>query len=517
MASVVHARIIFTELVNAAFAGANIGLPAEVGLAGIRTVIEKKQLAAITSLRQKISKSKRMQLGNLLVLYQEQLSILDDVVNAKTPSEAWAAEARFETDADGSLKCKIGELVEIMGDDFPCRSTLVVTQLTREARRAYLKALQCGNVLYFAGPAGTGKTETAKDIATMLGRNATVFNVNDHLTVDEVATALASIPKDIRAPVIFDEFNHIPSEAQKAILQRIEKERPGQFVIVTANPGYAGRHRLQVPKLQTLKFTRPPLGIIVEAWLAKEGFIKFRALAKSLMACITDCQTRCSTQPFYDFGLRAIKHIISFAIGIARDNSYSDEVSAVKQAIGSTFYCRAVKKDKAVVIDVIQRAFGTAWTLPDKFTGALGLAQQAVATSRVRHGVCINGGTNHKVMIGMVSSVATASSPGTKFVTIEVDPKTGLTSAEGPLFHVMKNAIGKSDKVMVFLVLPSGGGPLGAIMEPLNPLFDDNKKMTFDNGEVVCMAPNVSFFVMATDCSTFKPAHISRLGIVTVM
>ena len=517
MASVVHARITFTELVNAAFAGANIGLPVDVGLAGIRTVIEKKQLAAIISLREKIAESKHNLLANLLFLYQEQLSILDDVVNAKTPSEAWAAEAHFETDADGSLKCKIGELVETMGDNFPFRNTLVVTQLSREARRAYLKALHCGNTLYFAGPAGTGKTETAKDISTMLGRESSLFNVKNILTVDEVAAALTSIPKDIRTPVIFDEFNRIPTEAQKAILQRIEKERPGQFVILTGNPGYSGGYPVQIPNLQTLKFTIPPLHVLIEAMLAKEGFIKFKALAKSLLACLTDCQTRSSTQPFYDFGLRGIKNIIRHAAGIARGNGYTDEAGAVRQAIGSAYYCRAVKKDKAVVVDAVKRAFGTALALPDNFNGASGHAQQAVAMSHVRHGVCINGVTNPRDMIGKVCSVATTSSPGTKFVTIEIDPKTDITSAKGPLFSIMKDAISESDKVMVFMVMPFGGGSVSAIMEPLNKLFDDNKKVTFDNGEVVRMAPNMNFFVISTDCSTFSPAHISRLGVVTVV
>lgn len=519
MASVLHARIAFTKLVDAAFAGANIGLPVEVGLAGIRTVIEKKQASAITRSRETIPKLLRKQISSLLILYQEQLSVLDDITNAKTPSEAWAAEARFETHADGSLKCKIGEQVELMDDDFPSKSMLVVTALSREARRAYFKALQCGNTLFFVGPPGTGKTETAKDITSMLGREATVLDENGtSLTADKVIAALAKVPKNIRVPVILDEFNRIPTEEQKAILQRIEKERPGQFVILTANSGHPHRHPVEVPKLQTLKFTRPKLDMILEAMFATHGFLKFKALAKLLLALNTDCQTRCSNQSFYDYGLRSLKSIVRFANAIAVSNGYTDEVGALMQAVASKFYCRAVKNDKAVVVDAVQRGgFGKAWTVPDEFTGALGLAQQAVATSRVRHGVCINGVTDPQSMIKMVSTVATSGSPATKFVTIEVDPKAGLDSSEGPLYSAMTSSIGSSDSVVVFLVMPGAGAPVNDILKPLYPLFDDNKRVVFDNGQVVHMAPNMRFFVITADCSDFCPALISRLGVVTVV
>ena len=100
---------------------------------------------------------------------------------------------------------------------------------------------------------------------------------------------------------------------------------------------------------------------------------------------------------------------------------------------------------------------------------------------------------------------------------INVDPKNDLTRAGGELFQHMKAASSKSVPVRVFLVLPPEGGPvpLSHIMEPLNNLFDDNKKMVFDNGEVVCMSNNVRFFVVTEDCSGFGPAHVSRLGIVS--
>lgn len=509
MASVLHARITFTELVNAAFAGAHIGLPVMVGLVGVRTVIEKKFQAAIISLRNKLSKKTRHQLGSLLVLYQEQLSVLNGIVNSKNPLEAWAAEARFHTQCDGTLKCKIDEFVETIGDDFPSHRMLVVTSLTRIARRAYMKALHSGHPLLFAGPAGTGKTETAKDITFMLGREAIVFNCNDIMTPDDVAAALAKIPKDTRAPLIFDEFNRIATKVQKEIVARIEKERPGQFVIVTADPGYAGRSPIELPGLQTVPFTKPDFSIIAEAMLGFEGISNCAVLGKSLINCIQDCRTGCTKQDWYDFGLRAIKSIITLAGAIARDNGYTDEASAVRQAVGCSLYFRATAKDKAVVAAAVKRAFGVPLNIADKFTGPGGIAEQIVAVSQVRHAVCIVGATDPKALMAEVASLS-----GAETAVVNVATKNTLSSAEGALFKHMQAAGKKNSPVWVFLILPPAAEQWPAPLQPLHTLFDDNKKMYFDNGQVVSMTANQRFFVVTEDCSQFSPAGVSRMGVV---
>ena len=375
------------------------------------------------------------------------------------------------------------------------------------------KALHCGNTLFFAGPAGTGKTETAKDISRMLGREPTVFNSSDQMTPDDVAAALASVPENVRAPLIFDEFNRIPTGVQKEILSRIQKERPGQFVILTANLAYPGRSPIAVPGLQTLKFAVPQLHLIAQAMLGIEGFVQCKTLAKSLLACLADCQKCCSKQNFYDYGLRTIKSLITLAGAIARANGYTDEAGAVRESIANTFYCRATLKDKAVVVTAIEQAFGASYNVPKKFTGPSGLAAQVLAMSQVRHGVCINGVVNPGEVIKAVSKL----SDGAETVVINVDPKNDLTRAGGELYQHMKAPAGV--KANVFLVLPPEGGPvpLAHMMESLNSLFDDNKKVTFDNGEVVFMSNNVRFFVVTEDCSGFSPAHVSRLGIVSAV
>merc|ERR1712032_684021 len=130
--------------------------------------------------------------------------------------------------------------------------------------------------------------------------------------------------------------------------------------------------------------------------------------------------------------------------------------------------------------------------------------------SHVRHGVCINGSSNPQEVIKTVTDI----SGDAESVVITVDPKNSLTRVGGALHTVMRTAGSKSSKVLVFLVLPPAGGsvPAPVLLEQLNSLFDDNKKVVFDNDEVVRMTDNTGFFVVTDDCSHFSPASVSRLG-----
>ena len=63
---------------------------------------------------------------------------------------------------------------------------LVVTPLTRRAYKEYARAMFQGTAVSAEGPAGTGKTETAKDFYHHLGRFVIVINCSDALEVDAI-------------------------------------------------------------------------------------------------------------------------------------------------------------------------------------------------------------------------------------------------------------------------------------------------------------------------------------------
>lgn len=258
---------------------------------------------------------------------------------------------------------------------------LVITPLTDRAFLTCTSALGMNLGAAPQGPAGTGKTESVKDLGKALARQVVVFNCSDGINYKTMSRMFAGLAQ-AGAWACFDEFNRIELEVLSVIAQQMLEITTalGQNVermnfdghpinlsknfgvFVTMNPGYAGRTELPdnlKALFRPICMMIPDYALIAEIMFYSEGFADARTLAQKMVQLYKLSSEQLSKQDHYDFGMRAVKSILVMAGALKRQHPNENEDIVLIRAMRDANVPKFLRDDTILFMALVKDLFPT--------------------------------------------------------------------------------------------------------------------------------------------------------------
>lgn len=306
----------------------------------------------------------------------------------------WQQQLRYywdETlDKENAFVLQVNARIKYGYEYMGATSRLVITPLTDRCWITITGALNIKLGASPAGPAGTGKTESTKDLAKALGMLCVVFNCSEQIEYKMMARLFSGLAQQ-GAWSCLDEFNRIDIEVLSVIAQQLltirqnllkgEKRflfgsdfiqmREGFGVFITMNPGYAGRTELP-DNLKVLfrpvAMMIPDYRLIAEIILFSEGFENSKVLSNKMAQLYKLSSEQLSQQKHYDFGMRAVKSVLVMAGSLKRSDPDSNEDGVLIKAMRDSNIPKFLKEDIPLFQALIQDLFPDVVIPTDDYT-----------------------------------------------------------------------------------------------------------------------------------------------------
>ncbi|RHY30280.1 hypothetical protein DYB32_004445, partial [Aphanomyces invadans] len=551
------------------------------------------QLGGLTRLiRSPLTKLQRCIVTSLVTTDVHARDIVEELIELKVHAAhdfSWKKQLRYmwDADADDTVIQQSNVTIHYGYEYMGACSRLVITPLTD---RCWMTITGAFDLKLGASPHGVGKTETSKDLAKALAIQCIVFNCSDQIDYKIMAKLFCGLSQ-CGCWTCLDEFNRIDIEVLSVIAQQLMILRHGRLagttdlcfegrtillqdhhVIVTMNPGYAGRTELPDNLkicFRPVSMMVPDYSLIAEIMMFSEGFDNAKDLSKKITKLYKLCSEQLSQQTHYDFGMRAVKTVLVMAGGMKRQQSNAATGAAVTseellliRALREANLPKFVDDDLVLFLMIIRDLFPNV-QVPEAQSSALeesivqqkrGMGYQDVPaltrrtvelfeTLQVRSGVALTGCSGSgkttcytllkKAMADLRDDKQSADRRFQKVTVHALNPKSislgELYGSFHPLTHEWKDGLasflmrsiitdnaeikgGPDKEVIPWLVFD---GPIDALwIENLNTVLDDNMTLCLANGERIKLLPRMRLVFEVSDMNSASPASVSRLGVL---